>query len=203
MALDKAKIVIFNKQRYLSPSWDQMGQNCFSLAQKILAERNKFDIIVALSKGGLTWSRTLADYLQIVNLSVIQIKFYSGIYQADNKPVIIQSLPVSVAGLSVLLFDDVVDTGETLKVARDYMFMAGASKVSSASLYFKKWAKIKPDYFTFKTDAWIIFPHEIRETINLLFNKWKAEKLNRTTIIRQLLKLKIPKKQLDYFSKKL
>ncbi len=160
-----------DKQKYLTPSWEDMGKICFSLAESILKKETKIDRLVALVKGGLTWSRTLVDYLNIKELSAFQIKFYDDVYKTRRQPIIVQSLPVVVEGESLLLFDDVVDSGETLKIGKDYLLMCGAKKVITASLYYKQWAKIKPDYCAQTTDAWIIFPHEIREMTNLLTKK--------------------------------
>lgn len=195
------KSTTIKDQLYLTPSWEDMGKLCFKLSQNILDKNYKFDRLVALVKGGLTWSRTLLDYLNIKNLSAFQVEFYNDITKTNSRPIIIQSLPAVIEGETILLFDDVVDSGETLRVAKEYLYMCGAKKVYSSSLYFKTWAKIKPDFYSASTSAWIIFPHEIRETITLLKNKWKLEKVSLDTMKKRFLQLGISKQEINFFIK--
>lgn len=196
------KTITIDNQKYLTPSWEDMNDLCFQLAQKILAENHKFDRLVTLVKGGLTWSRTLLDYLNIKKISAFQVEFYSNITKTNDRPIIIQSLPAVIEGETILLFDDVVDSGETLKVAKEYLYMCGAKRVISASLYIKDWARIKPDYFAAKTNAWIIFPHEIRETITFLSSSWQTKKMSLKDIKKRLISLGLPEKEVVYFLKK-
>lgn len=201
IAINKPFKQNLDNQKYLVPSWEEMGENCFLLAQKILKKEKKIDRLVALVKGGLTWSRTLLDYLGIEELSAFQVKFYSNIGKTAERPVIVQSLPIMVENESILLFDDVTDSGETLTIASDYLKMCGAKSITTASLFLKPWAKIKPDYYAQSTDAWIVFPHEIRETVSLLYQKWTKAKVNPSEIRVRLLTLGLPKNQVDYFLK--
>lgn len=195
------KKVTFDNQAYIAPSWEEMGEVSFNLAKAILKKNTHFDRMVALAKGGLTWSRTLADYLAIDAVSVVHIRFYKGIGETGKQPVILQSLPVSVEGETMLLFDDVADSGETMLIAKQYLTMCGAKNVKTAALFTKPWAKIKPDFTTQTTDAWIIYPHEIRETIELLYKKWQNS-IRKKEIIRRFIKLGIDKEQVEFFLKK-
>lgn len=193
------RLTKIDNQAYLIPSWEEMAQLCFRLAQQILMSNIKFDRLTALAKGGLTWARTLLDYLQIKNLSVFQVKFYHNIGKVNKRAVIVQSLPVAVEKESLLLFDDVVDSGETLKIAKEYLYMCGAKKVVSASLFIKNWVKSKPDFYAKRTSAWIIFPHEVRETIQLLNEQWRGKKIEQSEIKKRLIKLGLSRKEIDFF----
>lgn len=194
------KPIKFNDQKYIAPSWEEMGNFCFNLAKKIEDKHpKKFDRLIALAKGGLTWSRTLADYLDISEMSTIQIRFYTDISARSNKPIIIQSLPIDVSSENVLLFDDVADSGETLEVAKEYLRLCGAKKVSTATLFIKNWVKVKPDYYGESTNAWIIFPHEIREMTLLLLKGWRKENLSKKEAIKRLVKLGLPENQVLYY----
>ena len=194
------KKIILDDQSYITPTWEEMGRLCFNLSKTILAKNLRFDRLIALAKGGLTWSRTLADYLGIDKLSVTQIKFYSDIGKTHKQPVILQSLPVSIDQERVLLFDDVADSGETLKLAKDYLVMCGARNVSTATLFTKTWVGTKPDFVTATTNAWIIFPHEIREMITLLSKKWHGVSHREKT--KRLLTLGFPENQVNFFLNK-
>lgn len=193
------KSTSFDGQEYITPSWEHMGKLSFALAKSILNKNIKIDRLVALAKGGVTWSGTLLDYLNLDKISVFQIKFYTDIYKKEKRPIIVQSLPVQVENENILLFDDVIDSGETIQVAKSYLTMCGTKTITTASLFIKPWSKIKPDFYAESTKAWIIFPHEIRETITLLHNKWKKGKHSITEIEKRLVNLGIPKTEVVYF----
>lgn len=191
----------FDKQAYIAPSWEDMGGWCFDLAKTVITHGDQFDRIVALARGGLTMSRALADYLAISKISVTHIRFYSDIKTTQKQPVIIQSLPVTVEGERILLFDDIVDTGETLPIAKNYLLMCGAASVKTATLLSKPWTKFKPDYTSETTDAWVIFPHEVREMIELLYKKWHNT-CSETEIQTRLFTLGLDKEQVLFFLKR-
>lgn len=191
-----------DKTKYIVPSWDLMGKLTFSLSQKIMAHNGHYDRLIALAKGGWTWSRTLADYLNIKKIGSIQVSFYTGIFETKPSPVISQSLPVSVTGERLLVFDDVADSGKTLEATKKYLKLCGAKSITTAALYYKSWAKIVPDFYAAKTSAWIIFPHETRETVNLLNKKWQEAGLGPKEVKQRFIKIGLPKDQVDYFFNK-
>lgn len=193
------KYITIDNQRYTTPSWEYVGKLCFKMSQEILNTNKKFDRLVALVKGGLTWSRTIVDYLNIAQLSTFQVNLYTDIATKRNRPIIIQSLPAVINGENILLFDEVVDTGETLKTACEYLKMRGTKSITTASLVYKPWSKTKPDFYAEKVAAWVIFPHEIREMINLLKNKWQKAKIPDKEIYNRLLKIGIDEEQVKYF----
>lgn len=193
--------VTVNDQEYLAPSWSDMGKLTVSLAEKIEASGQKFDRIIALAKGGLGWSRQLQDLLRIPEGSSIQVSMYEGIYATKKSPIVIQSLPISIKGESILVFDDVVDSGETIEIAKDYFHLHGAVNVKTAAHFTKPWTKINPDFSVEPTKSWIIFPHDAVEMIYLLDEKWNHPE---TSVLRDnLLKIGIEADIVDFTLKHL
>jgi len=190
-----------DKMKYLAPSWEEMGNLCFSLAQKIIESNDRFDRLVTLAKGGWTWSRTLADYLSLEKVASIRIQSYTDV-GVNREPIIYQSLPVSIVGEEVLLFDDVVDSGKTIQVAVRYLEMCGATKIKTATLFYKPKSLIRPVFFAAQTSAWIIFPHEIREAIGQIGKKWLKQGVALKKIKERFLKIGLPADQIDYFLKR-
>jgi len=180
---------VFHQQAYEFYDWQTLGSDIFNLAQQILKSGVEFDRLVALAKGGLTFSRSMVDYLNVKELSSFQIEFYTGIGQTARTPVITQSLPVSVRNERVLIFDDIVDSGETLELATTYLQYHGASSITTACLYTKPWTKLQPDFKVRQSDAWIIFPNETRETINTLQGIWQLKGDSAAQITTQLLEI--------------
>lgn len=185
------KQVSFDKTRYIAPTWKQMGKLIFDLGKQILKTNQRYDWLISIAKGGWTWSRTLADYLDMDNMASVKAKLYEDIGKTKLFE-LEQALPaaVDITGKEVLLFDDVADSGKTLSAVRDYLIEAGAKSVETATLFYKPKSVLKPDFYSYKTSAWIVFPHEIREFINLTNKKFKKS---------DYLKLGLPKDQVKFF----
>jgi hypoxanthine phosphoribosyltransferase len=181
--------VTIHDQAYEYYSWDQLGLDIFTLSKQILESGQEFDRIIALAKGGLTFSRSLVDYLKVAQVSSIQIEFYTGIGTTTNTPVIIQSLPVSIKNERILLFDDIVDKGDTMKLATQYINYHGAASITTAALISKPWSTFAVDFAARSSTAWIIFPNETRETIKTLRSLWAKKGDSAQDIHQNLLKI--------------
>jgi hypoxanthine phosphoribosyltransferase len=195
------KTTIIHDQKYICPSWDQLGHIVFEMSTRIVNSDLKFDRVVALAKGGLTFSRTVVDYLGMKELSSIQIEFYTGIGEVNKTPVITQSLPISIRNERILIFDEVVDSGESMKLAVQYLQYHGCKEVHTAAIASKPWSTFAVDYFGFETEAWILFPHENRESIQLLQKMWHKKGDSPEQIRQQLIQTGLPKDEVEFFTK--
>lgn len=193
------KQTIIDDVSYVCPSWENMGEMTFLLAQEIIKSGQKFDRLVALAKGGWTWSRTLVDYLEIENMSSTRLKSYAGGVNSNGKVKVIQPLADSVDGERILLFDDVADSGNTLVKAKEYLELLGSKEVSTATLCFKPRSCFRPDYYAFFTKSWVVFPHDTHEFIKLSSIKWLAEGVLKKEIRFRFKEIGLPMNQVDYF----
>lgn len=191
--------ITIHGQAYELYSWKEFGEHVFAIAKSIVELGDQFDRIIALAKGGTAIVRPIADLCGIKELSSIQIEFYTGIETTARTPVITQSLPVKIKDERVLIIDDVADSGETLILATNYIKQHGAVDIKTATLVIKPWTKLKPDFTYYKTEAWIIFPWEIREHIVLLSAMWKAKGDSDAQIKSQLLEIGFTSQELDVF----
>ncbi|MBL7150706.1 phosphoribosyltransferase [Candidatus Microgenomates bacterium] len=192
------KKIVFDDQEFLSCSWEEMSDFCFKLAQEI-QKSNGFDQIVAISRGGLIVGRILADFLDLP-ISLFTIKAYKEIGKI-KKPEITEELNAKIQGKKILLVDEIIDTGKTLALALSYLRRLKPQKIQTAVLFYKQKAKTAPDYFLFKTTAWVVFPYEVRETINDLSQIWQKKGISKTEIKSHLSKLGLPKKEVEHFLK--
>lgn len=197
------KGTLLGKKRYfyLSPQLaHQLIVNLgLQIYQKIReGKMEKPEVIVAIAKGAWTWARSLADWLNISELSSIQIIHYQGVEERYKKPVILKSLPIKIERGTILLFDEVVETGKTINLAADHLLSMGAEKVISSALFLKTFSKFKPDFIAAQTAAWVIFHPEIIESIKDLASRWLNEGSNLKEVKNRFSKLKINKKELDY-----
>ena len=128
-------------------TWNQIHDMLLSQAGKIRRGGFKPDVIVGVTRGGWVPARVLSGLLGILALAAIRIKFYVGIAETRNAPVLSQGVSVDVAGKKALLVDDVADTGKSLLVAVEHLQQQGASEVRVATVYRKPLSAVTPDYF--------------------------------------------------------
>jgi hypoxanthine phosphoribosyltransferase len=154
--------------RFLTLSWKDIEEASISVAEKISASGFTPQVIIGVLRGGWIPARILSDLLNLSDVGAIEIKFYKGIEERSERPVITQPLVCDVKDKSVLIVDDVADTGKSLQVALGAVSLYGPKQIKSVSLYVKPWSVIIPDFYYAQTDKWIVFPWEKRETIQTL-----------------------------------
>lgn len=184
---------------YIAPTWDELQRAAFELSKQLLQQRKSFDRLITLAKGGWPMSRSLVDYLSIPEVASVGVKFYSGINTRFSEPQIYQDLPVEVQGERVLLFDDVADTGESLAFTKQYLEERGVAEITSATLFYKPRSTFKPDAFGAETNAWIIFPFERVESLQVLGKKWEAKGVGKQDIWARFLSLGFTNDELTFF----
>lgn len=158
-----------------APTWDYLYELCIELADRIEETGFKPDVIVGVARGGWIPARLLSDLLSNPNVASIKVEFYKGVAETMDEPVITQDVSIDVKGLKILVVDDVADTGKSLKLVKEHLERRGAAQVKVATLYYKPWSIVKPDFYVRRTRAWIIFPHEVRETVELLAEKFRSQ----------------------------
>jgi len=142
-------------------TWDDIERMCFDIHRKMKRKHVKPDIIVGVSRGGLIPARILSDLLDNKNLSTMRVTFYSRPGVTKTKPRIAEDLSTDINGKTVLIADDVIETGKTLKLTKDYLMNRGAKKAYIAVLLKKnKKTLVEPDFYSRTTDRWIVYPWE-------------------------------------------
>jgi xanthine phosphoribosyltransferase len=139
-------------------SWEKFGQIILRLAKEI-QEDFKFTVIVGVGKSGMIPASILAKRLKITAFYSMIVSLYNEekpprkLYQ---QPQILFSSVESLAGKNVLIVDDFVNTGATLKMVLHQVANAGAKDVRSAVVGLRHSASYRPEYFgmTFKGCLW-------------------------------------------------
>jgi len=178
---------------YLAPSWEEIYNLCLDLADEI--KKNKFnpEVIVGIARGGWIPARILSDLLGNSYTANIKIDFYRGVGETKERPIITQTISTIVEGKKVLIADDVADSGKSLKVAKEHLEQCGATQVKIATIYYKPWSIIKPDFYIKETEAWIIFPWERKEFVSKMMESLRAKGLSHDEIMKEIEKSGIPK----------
>ena len=157
------------------PTWEQIYELLLNLANRIRKANFRPDVIVGISRGGWPPARIMSDLLENPELANVRAEFYLGVAKTKGDPVITQPVSTSVKGKKVLIVDEVVDTGKSLRLVKSHLEKHGATEVKIITIYYKPWSGIVPDYYAKKTSFWIIFPWEIKETVRKTLEKFREK----------------------------
>jgi hypoxanthine phosphoribosyltransferase len=174
--------IVASRVKYEVPTWNKIYDSLLNQSQKIQKQTEKIDLILGISKGGLIPARILADFLQVSEIITIQVKFYIGIAQTHDEPIIIQPLTVNLSGKKILIVDDIADTGKSLKIVIEHLESLGITEIKTATLYFNNRSVIKPDFYEEITDKWVVFPWEIKETVQKIVKEHKSKRESKREI---------------------
>jgi hypoxanthine phosphoribosyltransferase len=184
------------------PTWSQIYAMLVSQAEKIRCSGFQPDVIVGITRGGWVPARVLADLLEVTDLVTVGVEFYVGVAETRSEPVLTQAVFSDVAGRKVLLVDDVADTGKSLQLAKEYLRQQGAKEIRVASVYYKPFSVIKPDYYEKETRGWVVFPWDAKETIRKIVEKNRdVQAIKRETA--KLVKAGLPKQLTEAFLKEI
>jgi len=142
-------------------SWDDIVKWSRELAKKVKESGYKPDVIVAVARGGFVPARLLCDFLGVENLLSLQSQHWTEAAKAAERAIIKFPYKVDLTGKKVLLVDDIVDTGESLALAKKYILENWKPKeLRIATLqWIKPVAKIKPDYYLIEVTEWVWFQY--------------------------------------------
>jgi len=185
------------------PTWNQIYEMLLNLAEKIRKNGFKPDIIVGVSRGGWPPARVLSDLLGNPNLANVKAEFYLGVAETKGEPTLTQPVSTDVTDKKVLIADEVADTGKSLKLVREHIIKEGATEVKIATVYYKPWSIIIPDYYGKETNHWIVFPWEIKETIRKIVKKYREKGKSVEEETAKLVKAGISRKLVRRFLKEI
>ncbi len=160
---------------FVIPSWDQVYEILLNIADRIRESNFEPDVIVGVSRGGWIPARVISDLVENTQLGYVTARFYVGVAETKGKPEITQPVSVSVRKKKVLVVDDVADTGESLCLVRKHLEERNATEVKIATLYYKTWSVLIPDYYGKETSSWVVFPWDRKETVRKVFEKYVRE----------------------------
>jgi hypoxanthine phosphoribosyltransferase len=170
----------------LAVSWDDIQSSALTLANKVSESGFYPEMIVGIARGGWVVARILSDLLDVKDLASVKIEFYKGVNDKEKTPKITQPISESPKGKLVLIADDVADSGESLLLARRHIEDQGARATKMATIHLKPWSKVQPEYYVSVTDSWVMYPWEIRETLEHLIKIWREETKDLTELRARL-----------------
>ena len=142
--------------------WSEVGVAARTLAEHVLDDDYRPDMLLSIARGGLVVGGALAYALDVKNTFTMNVEFYVGVDERLPMPMILPPVPelVDLEEARVLVVDDVADTGRTLALVKD--FCAGrVGEVRAAVLYEKPRSEVRCEYVWRRTDRWIDFPWSV------------------------------------------
>jgi len=123
---------------FISPQ--KFHDDILKLAQSI--PKNKYAIMIGIPRGGYIIAIYLSHYFNLSWIDFDTFKQFQGCYNKET----------------ILIVDDIADTGNTLKDLKDF---------DCATLYYKPRSIVKPTYYVeeFKNSDWVVYPFEQAEEV--------------------------------------
>lgn len=153
--------------QYEYVSWNRFYRLCGVLWRRISKSGYQPDLIIAITRGGYPTARVLADYYGLMDLVSLKIEHYHGPSKQETA-VVPYPLPLSVTGRSLLLVDDVSDSGDTFEAAFAELARHGTPRsLRTAVLHHKKVSRYAPDFHAQRVDKWrwITYPWALVEDL--------------------------------------
>ena len=162
------------EKRFISAQ--QLLEDSFELGARILASDFRPNFIVGVWRGGTPVGIAVQELLEYAGVRTDHIAIRTSLYKGmDNR-----GERVRVHGLNyilknirrsdrLLLVDDVFDSGMSIDAIIEQLQTTCRRNLPEelriATAYYKpgnNLTKRVPDFFVHETDAWLVFPHEIR-----------------------------------------
>lgn len=140
-----------------NPTYDQLHLAAVTIVKEART-MGWIDAVVAPSRGGLLFGVIASHKL---NVPLIPIQYSSKEGKGDDKNHD-NVLPEITEGSTVLLVDDIVDSGQTIKEIIDHYTSKGI-RVISASFHYKEGAVVHPDLYFWRIpedSEFIMYPYE-------------------------------------------
>ena len=115
------------------------------------------DAIVAIARGGLTLSHSMAEGLNIRNVQSIRTELYDGACKRSDLTLFGECV-FEEKIRKVLVVDDIADSGETLAFIMEHLKRSfPLIEFKSCTLFYKKTSIYEPDVWINEANAWIEF----------------------------------------------
>jgi uncharacterized protein len=156
-------------------SADALLRDSFELGMRIVESGFKPSFVVGIWRGGTPIGIAVQEVLEYRGIHcdhvAIRTSSYAGIDQ-QKKEVRVHAIDYLVSRLNaddrLLLIDDVFDSGRSI----DAIIAKLATRcrrnlprdIRIATVYYKPTrnrSRLKPDFYLYETDRWLVFPHEL------------------------------------------
>ena len=162
-------------------SWSDIEKWCSAIRAQVVDNFSP-EVIIGLSRGGLVPSRILSDSLWIKDLLSIKTEHWGITATQSGQAVLNDPGKLNLKGKKVLIVDDITDTGQSMKLAYDFVKSQEPADIRSATMLHITRSEFVPDFYGELVDqkqwTWFIFPWNVYEDLDNLLMKAMKGKLN-------------------------
>ncbi|PAF51806.1 nicotinate phosphoribosyltransferase [Helicobacter sp. 13S00401-1] len=136
-------------------SYEEFNKDILALASKIKNECQT-DCILAIARGGVTIGHFLSIALNLRALYTLNSIHYDDKTKLDY--IKIWNMPDLSSVKNVLLVDDIVDSGDSMKAIKEKILISYPHvNVNTVSIFYKPKAHFSPDFSLHEAKEWIRF----------------------------------------------
>ncbi|MBV9120730.1 MAG: phosphoribosyltransferase [Chloroflexi bacterium] len=139
-------------------TWDDIQESVSRIIGKL---DNDYDCMLVVTRGGLVPACLISEQIDLRNILVAAVMFYTGVDQTLEAPIFLQ-FPADplLAGKKILVVDDVWDSGKTIMAVKQRVVEAQGHP-SIAVLHYKPERSQfveRPDFWGKETSDWLVYP---------------------------------------------
>ncbi|HFU77598.1 MAG TPA: phosphoribosyltransferase [Epsilonproteobacteria bacterium] len=133
--------------------YEEYRQDLKTLIKKI---DQPFDAILGIARGGLSMAQMMGEYFELRQVYAINTIGYENTKKKESVEVF--NIPELKSAKTVLVVDDIVDSGDTLVEVLDVLHERYPQiTFLTASLFYKTTARIKPTWYVKEPQGWVEF----------------------------------------------
>ena len=139
-------------------SWDELAAMVADLAEAV---RGEYDVMLAITRGGLVPAGMLAYRLGMRNILVAAVEYYDNEGHPGPKPTFLQfPADPQLRGQRILIVDEVWDSGTTIHAVTERVRQAGGLPTTAVLHYKPDRSQVpgRPDHHVVTTDHWVVYP---------------------------------------------
>jgi len=185
--------------QYKYVDWNQVYNLCFEVYQRIRETGYAPEFIVGVARGGWVPARIMADFFITHYTANVKVEFYQDLFETEEHASITQPVSGEPRWKNVLVVDDIADSGESLKTTVAHLYHHKVAQLRTACLHVKPWTDPLPDFYIESTEAWIIYPWEVKEFTLSIAKQLSSEKNTFHEIESRLLEIGLPEQPMKEF----
>lgn len=156
-------------------TWQEIAKWTAGVARMVRECGCRPTVVIGLTRGGWVPARLLCDHLKVKKLYAIKTEHWGVTANPDGKALLTQELNINIENDSVLVVDDITDTGESMTLAMAHLGKMRPRELRNATLLHIAHSKIKPEFYTVNVPkerwTWFIFPWNLNEDMRTLLPK--------------------------------
>lgn len=142
-------------------NWKMYGIGSKMLINALDENDEDVDHVIGIARGGLPLAIHASHILE-ASVGVVWATHYDGTERKEGVEVDNYGMVDVEDGNSILIIDDIVDTGKTMEAVVERTRNQGVVdvEVTTASMHVKPDREFDPDYWAEETDKWVVYPWE-------------------------------------------